>query len=54
MFVRFRTAGARLQLAIVETERHDGTVRQAYIASLGSLPDLPSANDRAVFICAKL
>src|SRR6516165_10028860 len=49
MFVRFRTAGARLQLAIVETERRDGAVRQAYVASLGSLPDPPSANDRAVF-----
>jgi hypothetical protein len=49
MFVRFRTAGARLQPSIVETERRDGRVRQTYIASLGSLPNPPSANDRAVF-----
>jgi|SRR5262244_2412646 len=37
MFVRFRDAGRRLQVSLVETRRADGKVRHEHIASLGSI-----------------
>jgi hypothetical protein len=49
MFVRFRQSARRLALSLVETRREGGKVRHEHVASLGSLPNPPSANDRAVF-----
>jgi hypothetical protein len=44
MFTRFRQAGHRLQVSLVETRRADGRVRHEHVASLGSIRD--PANDR--------
>jgi hypothetical protein len=38
MFVRFRKSVRRLDVSLVESSRTDGGVRQAHIASLGSIP----------------
>ena len=37
MFVRARTVGRRLELALTETRRVDGRVKQEHVASLGSV-----------------
>jgi hypothetical protein len=38
MFVRFRSTARRLELALAETRRIDGKVKQEHVASLGSIP----------------
>jgi hypothetical protein len=49
MFVRFRQTKTRLQASLIETRRIGGKVRHEHIASLGSVPTLPSVADRIVF-----
>jgi hypothetical protein len=38
MFVRFRSTARRLELALAETRRIGGKVKQEHVASLGSIP----------------
>lgn len=49
MFVRFHKASGRLQCALVETRRVNGSVRQEHIAALGSIVEPPSVADRVTF-----
>jgi hypothetical protein len=49
MFVRFRQTARRLQASLVATHRTDGRVRHEHVASLGSVPRLPSPDDRIAF-----
>ena len=38
MFVRFRKSARRLDVSLVKSFRANGRMRQAHIASLGSVP----------------
>jgi Xaa-Pro aminopeptidase len=49
MFVRFRETTRRLQVSLVETQRHDGKVRHEHVAGLGSVTRPPSVADRIAF-----
>src|SRR5262245_53244060 len=49
MFVRFRDAGRRLQVSLVETHRADGKVRHEHISSLGSIVMPMSVAGRIAF-----
>jgi hypothetical protein len=49
MFVRFRQKPRRLQVALNETRRVDGEVRNEHVAGLGSLATPPSVVDRLEF-----
>jgi hypothetical protein len=49
MFARFRIAGRRLHVSVVETRRQGSKVRHEHIASLGSIPLTMSAADRVAF-----
>lgn len=49
MFVRFRQAGTRLQLSILETRRVDGRIRNEHVATLGAIQRAPSVADRIEF-----
>src|SRR4051812_6852435 len=49
MFVRFRQAGSRLQVSLIETHRADRKVRHEHIGGLGSIDRPPSVNDRIDF-----
>ena len=51
MFVRFRDAGLRLQVSLVETGRVNGKVRHEHIASLGSILMPPTVASRIIFWC---
>jgi hypothetical protein len=49
MFIRFRNKQQRLQVSLIETRRSDGKVRHEHIASFGSVPVPPTADDRFAF-----
>src|SRR4051812_39927872 len=49
MFVRFRQAGSRLQVSLIETHRADRKVRHEHIGGLGSIDRPPSVNERIDF-----
>jgi hypothetical protein len=49
MFVRFRDTPRRLQVSLVATRRDGGRVRHDHLASLGSVPAVPSPDDRITF-----
>jgi hypothetical protein len=49
MFVRFRTTARRLQVSLAAARWTGDKPRQEHIASLGSVPLLPSAADRIAF-----
>lgn len=49
MFVRFREAGRRLQVSLVETRRHGGKVRHEHVAMLGSVELPATVADRLAF-----
>jgi hypothetical protein len=49
MFIRFRSRGQRLRLAIVESRREAGRVRGRLVATLPSIPDPWDTVDRLTF-----
>jgi hypothetical protein len=48
-FVRFRHTLRRLQVSLIETSRTGGKVRHEHVASLGSIDDPPTVEDRLEF-----
>jgi hypothetical protein len=49
MFVRFRSRGQRLRLAIVESHRESGRAHSRIVAALPSIPDPWDTPDRLTF-----
>lgn len=50
MFIRFRQAGRRLQLSIIETSRQGSRICHEHVASLGSIATPPSVAERIAFL----
>ena len=49
VYVRFRYAGNRLQVSLIEAHQVESKVHQEHLASLGSIPVPPSVADRVAF-----